>query len=620
DGCTLSTDPGEGTPQVVLDADGFRESYVMVSQKGTVPSWFVEKKSARYGGPTSVEAYIPTGCVSCTWLTRNSSWVVQAAGGASNAAKAFDGNPTSKWNPSGYIRNYSKWDIVLDLTAPQTLTTIAFINYGDTYHDIAGFTLQASRSASPYNWEEAVSFNDGRTGTTERQKYGGFQATARYWRFVVTRTPEGFQPWLREINFYGILVLPPEDLKCRSETTNSFSLHWEYPNAYLSGYHIWYLHESNDVEATELLTSLEEDSRSVNVTISSLKSGSKYNVTVRNVVSTSESGEVTIQCITETDNPQSLTCSKSTYNSIVISWMKPRAPLIGYRVNYTLSNDSPSNVISTDFGPENEEQMLQHVLADREYSITLVAVGIYKESSPVEITCATLTPPPEDFKVTGVTETSITVSWKQRTDSLSIGHRMWIGRSDTAESLFTQLHVVPTGQTDLTFTDLTPATEYVISATSINSYNEGPAVNITVGTKTDSPTSLYVDQKSMNSVTISWSPPEAVLTGYNITYTGNKYGRLSTSKMEPGDVDSCKLSGLVPSTRYDIDVVAVSRFGSSIAVSISVITDTDPPTNLQVTKFSTTWLFLEWTSPVANVLAYDLDISDEYGSTRTLLR
>ncbi|KAI8507075.1 hypothetical protein Bbelb_155140 [Branchiostoma belcheri] len=322
----------------------------------------------------------------------------------------------------------------------------------------------------------------------------------------------------------------------------------------------------------------------------------------------------TVQITDETDSPQFLTCSAATYTSLSISWVKPRAPLIGYRVNYTSVSDSPADVYLTDAGPDDEEQVLLHVLADREYSVTLVAVGMYEKSLPVGVTCGTMTPPPEDLRVKDITETSITVSWIQRTNSLAIGHRMWIGWSDTAESLFTQF--VPTGQTDLTFSDLSPATEYVISATSINRHNEGPAVNIAVVTKTPSPTALYVEQKTANTVTISWSPPQSVITAYNITFTGN--GR-STSVMEPGDVDSCKLTGLVPGSQYDIDLVAVSWFGRSLAVSTIVITDTDPPSRLNVTKSSTTWLFLEWTSPVANILSFDLEISDEFGRTTSKL-
>ncbi|CAH1274511.1 FN1 [Branchiostoma lanceolatum] len=313
-------------------------------------------------------------------------------------------------------------------------------------------------------------------------------------------------------------------------------------------------------------------------------------------------------------SPQSLTCSAATCNSFGISWIKPSAPLIGYRVNYTLLGNSPLDVITNDIGPVNEEHVLRDAQADQEYIVTLVAVGIYKKSSPLTVTCLTLTPPPEDFQMTYTTETSVTVAWKRRTNSLAIYHRIWISRSDTADSLLTQL--VPTGQTDLAFTDLTPGTEYVLSATSFNRQNEGPAVHLTVATKTDSPMALEVEQKTTNTITISWVPPKAVLIAYNITYAEN--GR-STPIMTPGDADSCELTDLVPGTQYDIDLVAVSRVGKSIAIGISVVTDTDPPSSLRVTKSSTTWMFLEWTPAVANILYYDVDISDEYGGEGTLM-
>ncbi|XP_066299007.1 uncharacterized protein [Branchiostoma lanceolatum] len=57
---------------------------------------------------------------------------------------------------------------------------------------------------SPYNWEDVVSVDNVQGGTDRRQEFGGFQGTARYWRFLVTRTHSGTQPWLTELNFKGI--------------------------------------------------------------------------------------------------------------------------------------------------------------------------------------------------------------------------------------------------------------------------------------------------------------------------------------------------------------------------------------------------------------------------------
>ncbi|XP_066301956.1 polycystin-1-like protein 2 [Branchiostoma lanceolatum] len=143
------------------------------------------------------------------WLTRHSSWVVDSTGTpwVSNgvtydAAKALDGDTGTYWNPLT-DRHHNNWNITLDLTAPHTLSRIAVNNYGDAVHDIAAFTLQSTQVGSPYNWEDVVSVTNVQGGTRHRQEFGAFQGTARYWRFVITRTHSGYQPWLRELNLFG---------------------------------------------------------------------------------------------------------------------------------------------------------------------------------------------------------------------------------------------------------------------------------------------------------------------------------------------------------------------------------------------------------------------------------
>ncbi|XP_078619227.1 uncharacterized protein LOC144886466 [Branchiostoma floridae x Branchiostoma japonicum] len=150
-------------------------------------------------------------CESCAWLARQSSWVVDSSGtpwvndGVTyDAAKALDGVGETYWNPMDTELHSNRY-IVLDLGAPHTLARIAVNNYGDTTHDIKAFKLQRSQLGSPFNWEDAVSVTDVQVGTTQRQEFHGFQGTARYWRFVVTQTPEGYQPWLTELNLYGIV-------------------------------------------------------------------------------------------------------------------------------------------------------------------------------------------------------------------------------------------------------------------------------------------------------------------------------------------------------------------------------------------------------------------------------
>ncbi|KAI8508938.1 hypothetical protein Bbelb_127860 [Branchiostoma belcheri] len=144
------------------------------------------------------------------WLERDSSWVEDSAGtpwvdedGVTyDAAKALDGDHGTYWNPFGNDeRYYNNWYIVLDLAVPHTLTQIAINNFGDITHDIAAFALQKSHFGT---WEDVVYVGNVQGGTSQRQEFGNFQGTAQIWKFAVPRTHSGWQPWLLELNFYGI--------------------------------------------------------------------------------------------------------------------------------------------------------------------------------------------------------------------------------------------------------------------------------------------------------------------------------------------------------------------------------------------------------------------------------
>ncbi|XP_078667948.1 clotting factor C-like [Branchiostoma floridae x Branchiostoma belcheri] len=145
------------------------------------------------------------------WLAQDSSWFLESIGrphvkdGVTyDATKALDGDTTTYWNPTGTDQSFNNWYIILDLKSSHTLTRIAVNNYGDTTHDIAAFKLQASHVRCPRTWKDVVTITNVQGGARQRQEFGGLQGTSRYWRFVVTRTHSGWQPYLTELNFYGI--------------------------------------------------------------------------------------------------------------------------------------------------------------------------------------------------------------------------------------------------------------------------------------------------------------------------------------------------------------------------------------------------------------------------------
>ncbi|XP_066287028.1 uncharacterized protein [Branchiostoma lanceolatum] len=145
----------------------------------------------------------------CDWLERSPDWAIEASETLwpRNAGpdKVLDGDDHSHWNPRPDGRG--PWFIIFDLAGPCTLSKISITNYGDTTHDISAFQFQTSASSYPYNWENVLAVN-GVAATSAPQEFGGFSAKGRFWKFIVTETHGTWQPWLREVNFFGAVHLP----------------------------------------------------------------------------------------------------------------------------------------------------------------------------------------------------------------------------------------------------------------------------------------------------------------------------------------------------------------------------------------------------------------------------
>ncbi|KAI8499818.1 hypothetical protein Bbelb_221350 [Branchiostoma belcheri] len=310
--------------------------------------------------------------------------------------------------------------------------------------------------------------------------------------------------------------------------------------------------------------------------------------------------------LTVTPPPEDFRVTAITGTTVKASWTATTSPsAIGYRV-WIRERESSDALLSHHLN--QTEITFKDLIPGTEYIISATTTDTYLEGPEVNVTVATAVPPPEDLRVTTITSTTIKALWTATTNPNAIGYRVWIRERESADALFTRF--LPIGQGEVTFKDLVPATEYIISATTINMYIEGPEVQVTAVTETEPPSALDVEDRTIDSVVISWLPPKGAIVEYSISYTGDGRG---TSVTSPGDAHGCKLTGLIPGTRYDIEVVAVSRVGRSIAVTMSVVTDTDPPSAMEVRSWSATWMVLVWKAPQARVVSNEITVSQTFG-------
>ncbi|XP_035662470.1 tenascin-like [Branchiostoma floridae] len=307
-----------------------------------------------------------------------------------------------------------------------------------------------------------------------------------------------------------------------------------------------------------------------------------------------------------------LTCLSTTTTSISVSWKKPVAHIMGYSVMYIpVSGFSQSSVMTTFLSRNDTNATISGLFSGVQYSLTVLSFGLWNDSANADVECTTDMPPPMNFTFSHVTENSANFHWQKPVRAQVVAYRVWLIDKETALTVSTQYLL--DSATSTAFTYLTPAAEYVVAITCISLSVEGPQASVAIITDTDPPRQLLVDDIRYSNLALSWIPPVAKLSEYQLTYSSaeqRRERRALSSFTLPGDISNYWLYGLVPATQYTISLTAVSRFGNSGTIDLMATTGTDPPTELKVETVSSSWLHVVWTPPVAAVISYDLTVTD----------
>ncbi|KAI8497393.1 hypothetical protein Bbelb_246990, partial [Branchiostoma belcheri] len=140
------------------------------------------------------------------WLIRSLDWVIDASASFSGNGpeNVLDNIPSTYWNP----QTPGPYFIVFDFKTLHSLSKIGITNWPDTTHDVREFKFQRSvnyydHDAATVNWEDVVTVTTVQAGISAQQEFGGFSATARFWKLLITHTHATFQPYIREVNFFG---------------------------------------------------------------------------------------------------------------------------------------------------------------------------------------------------------------------------------------------------------------------------------------------------------------------------------------------------------------------------------------------------------------------------------
>ncbi|XP_026128063.1 fibronectin-like isoform X25 [Carassius auratus] len=350
-------------------------------------------------------------------------------------------------------------------------------------------------------------------------------------------------------------------------------------------------------------------SESGSVHISGLTPGVEYTYSVQPVINGHEDGNPIIRrVVTQPDPPTDIDFTNVTEDSAVIIWSTPRAQVTGYRLFLTVQGSNPEQLR---IPGRMSQYTLINLQPDTEYTATLHAEkgNVLSEGSIASFTTLQPMGNAPHFS-TDVTDTSIIVSW---TPVPKIGYKLTVRPSQGGEA--PRDTISESGSVHIS--GLTPGVEYTYSVQPvINGHEHGnPIIRRVVTLQPMGNAPDFSTDVTDTSIIVSWTPVPKI--GYKLTVRPSQGGEAPRDTIS--ESGSVHISGLTPGVEYTYSVQPVingHEHGNPIIRR--VVTQPDPPTDIDFTNVTEDSAVIIWSAPRAQVTGYRLFLTVQGSNPKQL--
>ncbi|XP_067892231.1 fibronectin-like isoform X2 [Heterodontus francisci] len=507
---------------------------------------------------------------------------------------------------------------VITQEIPQ-LTDLTFVDVSDTtiglkwsplnYSAITGYRITVIASG-----ESVPIFEDFVSSSTGYYTVQGLEPGIDYDISVITLIEGGES--IATTRKQQTAVPPPTNLRFTNVGPDTMRVSWSAPASIdLTNFLVRYSPVGDQEEGTTDLTITPSNSM---VILTGLQPGTEYLVKVYCVIDQRESIPLTGTQRTGIDSPTGINFSDITTTSFIVHWNSPQAPVTGFRVRYHL--ESGARPKEEQVPASRTSLLLTNLAAGSEYVISIYAFNGRRQSLPLVGQQSTISDSPTDLEFTQSTPKSLTISWKPPPVTVRY-YRIAYGESGSRSP--PKVMTVPGSESAAIIPNLRPGTKYTVTVYAVTGRGDSPATSKPVmgseRTEIDMPTALEVKEVHDNSLTISWSPPTAPVTGYKVTSTPKTGQGPVITHTVPSGQTQLTIEGLLPTVEYMVSVYAQGEHGESAPLTETAATTIDRPKGLTFTDVEVDSIRLAWESPEGQVTAYRVIYSSPEDGIRQLV-
>ncbi|KAM9249676.1 fibronectin isoform 4-T4 [Dugong dugon] len=351
---------------------------------------------------------------------------------------------------------------------------------------------------------------------------------------------------------YRTEIDKPSQMQVTDVQDNSISVRWLPSSSPVTGYRVTTT-PKNSPGPSKTKTAGPDQTE---MTIEGLQPTVEYVVSVYAQNRNGESQPLVQTAVTTIPAPTNLKFTQVTPTSLTAQWVAPNVQLTGYRVRVT-PKEKTGPMKEINLAPDSTSVVVSGLMVATKYEVSIYALKDSLTSRPAQGVVTTLenVSPPRRARVTDATETTITISWRTKTETIT-------GFQVNAIPANGQTPIQRTIKPDVrsyTITGLQPGTDYKIHLYTLNDNARSSPVIIDASTAIDAPSNLHFLATTPNSLLVSWQPPLARITGYIIKYEKpGSPSREVVPRPRPG-VTEATITGLEPGTEYTIYVIALKN-------------------------------------------------------------